>query len=293
MSDIAQQKQSRFSFFRYPGGKAKLQEPIVQLLREQTNWTQYREPFFGGGAIGLNFMATNSTVTSAWLNDLDVGLASLWTATKNYPQELKNLVGSFEPSVPAFTEFKAELKTTDTMPIDRDETVRIGFEKLAVHQMSYSGLGTMSGGPLGGYLQRSNYKIDDRWSPDALQLKIDAMHEQLSKIEVRITHHDFAELITDTSQTALIYLDPPYYVNGNALYQNGFTKDDHLRLAELLKTTKHRWVLSYDDCPEVRALYYWAKIMTVSVNYSIAAPRREQELLICPPTTLKAGDDPS
>ncbi len=284
MSDTTQKQQSRFSLFRYPGGKTKLQEPIVQLLREQTNWTQYREPFFGGGAIGLNFMATDSTVTSAWLNDLDVGLASLWTATMNYPQELKSLVGSFEPSVPAFNEFKAELKTMDTMPTDRDEMVRIGFQKLVLHQTSYSGLGTKSGGPLGGNLQRSNYKIDDRWSPDALQVKIDAIHEQLSKLEVRITHHDFAELITDTSQTALIYLDPPYYVNGNALYQHGLDKDGHLRLAELLKSTDHRWVLSYDDCPEVRALYYWANVMTVSVNYSIAGARREQELLICPPS---------
>src|SRR5260370_25683779 len=267
------------TFVRYPGGKAKLREPIVQLVAEQTNWTEYRETFFGGGAIGLDFMTKSPDLTSAWLNERDVGLACLWTATLSYPAQLKNLVVSFEPSVPAFSEFKNELKTADTMPIDREEVVNLGFKKLAVHQTPYSGLGTM-GGALGGYPPRSNYKIDDRWSPANMQGKIDAIRDQLSKVEVRFTNQDFAELITDTNKDALIYLDPPYYVKGNALYQHGFTDDDHLRLAGLLKITKHRWVLSYDACPEVRALYHWAQIMPVSVNYSITGARSAHELLI-------------
>jgi len=41
----------------------------------------------------------------------------------------------------------------------------VGFKKLAIHQISYSGLGTKSGGPLGGKSQESIYKIDCRWSP--------------------------------------------------------------------------------------------------------------------------------
>ena len=109
------------------------------------------------------------------------------------------------------------------------------------------------------------------------------MHDELSRVEVRFTNLDFAELITDTSEKALIYLDPPYYVKGNQLYQHGFSDDDHFRLADLLKSTAHRWILSYDDCPEVRALYHWAEVRTVSVNYSIAGAQRERELLICPP----------
>jgi DNA adenine methylase len=114
------------------------------------------------------------------------------------------------------------------------------------------------------------------------QNKIDTIYEQLSRIDVRFINHDFAELIIDTSKNAVFYLALPYYVEGNALYQHGFSKDDHLRLAELLKTTEHLWVLSYDDCPDVRALYHWAQIMSVSVNYSITGARRDHELLICP-----------
>ena len=57
--------------------------------------------------------------------------------------------------------------TITAMPDDRGRIVDIGFKKLAIHQISYSGLGTMSGGPLGGAGQKSQYKIDCRWSPDA------------------------------------------------------------------------------------------------------------------------------
>jgi DNA adenine methylase len=91
----------------------------------------------------------------------------------------------------------------------------------------------------------------------------------------RCTSLDFAEVIEDTSCRCLLYLDPPYWVAGNKLYQCGFSKDDHERLASLLKTTTHDWVLSYDDCPEIRGTYNWAKTETVQAKYTITAKKSE------------------
>jgi len=101
-----------------------------------------------------------------------------------------------------------------------------------------------------------------------------------------------AEEIQDTDRRSLLYLDPPYYVKGNDLYQHGFTVDDHQRLANALRHTEHAWVLSYDDCCEVRQLYNWANVESLQVNYSITATkdkdtgervsRTKGELLICP-----------
>jgi hypothetical protein len=89
--------------------------------------------------------------------------------------------------------------------------------------------------------------------------------------------------------------DPPYYVKGGDLYQHGFTVADHERLAVALKETKHAWVLSYDDCFEVRRLYDWACVEPLEVSYSITATkdketghrlsRTKSELLICPKRT--------
>ena len=91
-------------------------------------------------------------------------------------------------------------------------------------------------------------------------------------VEVRgncCTSLDFADVIADTRYRSLLYLDPPYYVKGNDLYQHGFTVDDHRRLADALRETEHAWVLSYDDCPEIRRLYEWAYAESLDVNYSI------------------------
>jgi len=153
----------------------------------------------------------------------------------------------------------------------------------------------MSGGPLGGAEQKSEYTIDCRWSPDYICKKVDKLHDLFTTIEVRgngCTNLDFADVIQDTDCRSLLYLDPPYYVKGNDLYQHGFTGDDHQRLANALRNTEHAWVLSYDDCREVRQMYEWANFESLQVNYSITATtdsdtgerlsRKKTELLICP-----------
>jgi len=60
-----------------------------------------------------------------------------------------------------------------------------------------------------------------------------------------------------------IYLDPPYYLSGNMfrgiypsrnrpINHNNF---NHNFLAEILKSYKGKWMLSYNDCIEVKKLY--------------------------------------
>lgn len=291
------------SFFRYPGGKSKLSNFILKHLDVyyKNNDLEYREPFFGGGSIGLKFISSNPQWKKIWINDKDVGISDLWTSVIQYPQELKYLVKNFSPSVELFGIYKKELLEHNDTYIEKDKIVQRGFKKLALHQISYSGLGTKSGGPLGGKEQKSKYKIDCRWSPDYICKKIDKLHTLFSKLEIKnnkCTSLDFEELIKCPGN-CFLYLDPPYYIKGNELYQNGFTKDDHNRLADLLKSTEHPWILSYDDCEEIRSLYNWAKIKSTAVNYTITAEkvsgkcysRNKFELLICSPNHKEVDDD--
>jgi len=195
--------------------------------------------------------------------------------------------------VKAFHEFKEMLLDLSVMPTKADEIVDVGFKKMAIHQISYSGLGTKSGGPLGGEKQKSQYKIDCRWSPDYICNKVQMLHKFLSRLSIRdnaCTNLDYTKLLTKRGKH-ILYLDPPYYVKGNDLYQCGFTEQEHVRLAELLKDHGESWVLSYDDCPEIRKLYKWASLYSFDVNYSITAlkadegsrlSRKKAELLICP-----------
>lgn len=294
------------SFFRYPGGKSKLNKQILAAIDAILTETgsgnfEYREPFFGGGSIGLSLLKNRTDIKKAWINDKDPGVASLWTSVIKYPGDLISKVDDFKKgfkskkdAVKYFAELQQEVGGQDTMPSDPDDIVDLGFKKLAVHQMSYSGLGTKAGGPIGGQDQASDYDIWCRWSPKYICKKIKLLNEEFSKVSVRDAMcgcSDFACVVQDTGP-AITYLDPPYYEKGGVLYQCSFAEKDHKRLAGILCNTNNPWVLSYDECVEVRDLYAWAYILEIrEVNYSITAlkttkderiSRWKTELLIVP-----------
>ena len=72
---------------------------------------------------------------------------------------------------------------------------------------------------------------------------------------VIVENQDFETLIRHYDRPdAFFYLDPPYYSTED-MYEVGFGWDDHLRLRKTLGEIKGRFLLSYNDCPEIRKLY--------------------------------------
>ncbi|MFQ9148294.1 MAG: DNA adenine methylase, partial [Eubacteriales bacterium] len=47
----------------------------------------------------------------------------------------------------------------------------------------------------------------------------------------------------------------PYFETEDYYEDVGFTKDDHIRLADRLSSIEGKYLLSYNDCPEIRELY--------------------------------------
>src|ERR1700712_2090169 len=228
------------SFFRYPGGKHKFRAAILPLLQDEKFLTcQYREPFVGAGGIGLQMMVAGHR--TAWINDRDVGIWALWYSVKHHSNELVARIMAYTPSIEDFLPFKKYL-LADPKPQSKDEIIQTAFRKLVIHQTSFSGLGVMSGGPLGGRHQQKCL-VNSRWSPRSICRKIRDINAMLGEVDVSNT--DFSALITDQSKRALLYLDPPYYMQGPKLYQHGFEHADHVRLRDLLRATPYHWILSY------------------------------------------------
>lgn len=72
---------------------------------------------------------------------------------------------------------------------------------------------------------------------------------------VVIENQDFEALIRHYDRTnTFFYCDPPYYTS-EYVYDCGFTWEDHLRLYRVLHNFKGKFLLSYNDCPEIRELY--------------------------------------
>lgn len=79
------------------------------------------------------------------------------------------------------------------------------------------------------------------------------------------------------------YADPPYFSTED-MYEVGFGWDDHVRLRETLGRIKGKFLLSYNDCPEIRELYDGFSLFDFSRTHSMAqryeAGKEFKELLI-------------
>lgn len=66
-----------------------------------------------------------------------------------------------------------------------------------------------------------------------------------------------------------MYLDPPYYVKGQGLYENHYRHDDHIEIAKLVKTKINLpWIVSYDHAPEIVDMYQGCPSIEYGINYS-------------------------
>jgi DNA adenine methylase len=77
-----------------------------------------------------------------------------------------------------------------------------------------------------------------------------------------------------------MYVDPPYYKQGKRLYRYHYAKYQHLLLSRVLREAKVPWLLSYDDCDEVRALYAGLEMREVGIGYSAKERKLGGEVLV-------------
>ena len=86
------------------------------------------------------------------------------------------------------------------------------------------------------------------------------------------------------ADSAILFIDPPYFDKGKTLYLNVLDEDYHVALGDRLRfMAKAAWVLTYDDCPEIRRIYQdWATIRPFSLRYAASERRSGKEILIVP-----------
>lgn len=275
---------------RYPGSKSKLVRHILSRFpaeistelwgRISPGW-EYREPFVGSGAVARDVIPRLHGNQQAWINDIDRGIVSIWSMIQKNSQGLIERMIAAEPSAEKYR----ECKRLDGAMNDQEV---VALRKIILHQTSFSGLGFMSGGPLGGKDQdNAEYPVNCRWNPERLGGIYRELHETLNRVKVRITNVSYEKLIEGAGENVFLYCDPPYYEKGPQLYKFAFKDEDHVQLAGMLRDTKAQWVLSYDDHPFIRDLYSWARFKVLRVTSTVAQVKvskrpKNKEVLITP-----------
>ncbi len=259
--------------FRYPGGKYYALKYIVPFLNSFPH-DEYREPFVGGGSVffGKPFVEYN------WINDLETLMVDTYKAIQS-PTRVQRLMERVRTEV-ANRERHAEVR--DMLAKTKDD---IAFKTFYLNRTSYSGIINK---PAWGY------EIGFSSPPPNWPNFLINAHKKLKNVV--ITNLDFSEVLAAPKEgnSVLAYLDPPYFLaDQKRAYTKPFTHDDHLRLEEQIKNLDYAFVLSYDDCEEIRDLYSWAYIYPRTWFHNTAnssGPRKVgKELLI---TNFKISPSP-
>ena len=135
---------------------------------------------------------------------------------------------------------------------------------------------------IGGRSQSGRWLIDARFNKSELIKRIENIVDYRHRINVsNLDSLVFLDKINEKiTNTALIYLDPPYYNKGQHLYTNYYLPEDHIEIADYVQQSIHHpWIVTYDDCPEIRRLYSQCNVLAYRLGYSARSARVGQEVL--------------
>lgn len=258
---------------RYPGGKSKALNQILPLI--PLDITEYREPFIGGGSVFLAVKQWLGQCTQRyWINDLNYDLFCFWVAARDKPELLADAVAEIKQKYLDGRTLFSDYTREDLKLSDFDRAVRF----FVLNRITFSG--TVDAG---GYSQQAFERRFTVSSIERLRKLSSCLADSL------ITANDYEQLLFQAGDDVFIFLDPPYFkATKSKLYgvrgalHTGF---DHERFAALMQKCPHRWLITYDDSPEIRKLFDFAKITEWTLQYGMNNYKQEfalsgQELFI-------------
>ena len=225
---------------RYPGSKKRMADKIASIVTDY-EFDTFVEPFAGGAYISL-VLAKSGLAKRIVLADIDELVAAFWQALFFHTDDLIDLIERTPIDVPTWIKIRDSQPTT---LIDK------AFKCLYLNRTNYSGV--LKGGVLGGYAQKSRYKIDCRFDKPKIIKRIQDLAKLCDMVEVY--HCSYEDLAKKSLAKPFFYFDPPYYQKGNLLYNHYFGQEDHIKLKAFLAKLKSPWLLSYDYHPDIEELY--------------------------------------
>lgn len=263
---------------RYPGGKTQLSPFVLDLVRANDLYGGvYAEPFAGGAGIAWRLLL-NGDMTEVWLNDIDPVVFAFWDTVVNRPDPLCERILRTDVTMEEWHRQRKILSDPQTTKAD------LAFATLFLNRTNRSGI--LKGGVIGGKNQTGNYKLDCRFNRADLVHKIQRIH--IYRDVIRVSRLDAEKCLQkwekELPPRALLNIDPPYFVQGRDLYLSFYNPKDHARLADQVRGLTVPWMLTYDDTPEIEALYSGLPIYRKNLVYYAQVKRRASELIVLAPT---------
>jgi len=276
---------------RYPGGKSRAVKTLMEFIPDDCG--ELCSPFLGGGSFelalaekGIHVHAYDAFKPLIWfweaiLKDPNK-LATMadWYRHKKtykytkpgvdkegnlYPEEKLRQKGLSEKD---FYRFREEIlfALQSNHPFTFDAAAKV----YAINRSSFSGA-TFSGG----FSERASYaRFTDTQIKYVRNFKVDNFTVKRADFKDAIKKH----------KDCYFYLDPPYFLDTARAKLYGVEGDmhslfPHMALYSILRKRKN-WILSYNNCEEIRSLYRDYKIHEASWAYGMNNSKKSSEIII-------------
>ena len=253
---------------RYPGGKTracKILDDIICQHFDISAFDRIISPFFGGGS--FEFYLQNKYHLRIIANDKFAPLTNFWRVCKTHPGEL---VAELEKKInriskTEFLEYRAQI-------MEEPQQLEQSVMYFIINRCSFSGA-TLSGG-------FSQDASKNRFTRSSIK-KI----AKLSLDNFEIANLDFTDFLSqlEPSPRGLLFLDPPYYLQGGSnLYgksgdmHEGFPHEVLFRVVQ----NYQNWIMTYNDCDYIRNLYKDFPIIPAEWSYGMNKTKKSSEIVI-------------
>ena len=196
---------------RYPGGKSRAVKKMVQFLPSLEDFTEYREPFLGGGSFAI-WMSQRYPFMNVWVNDLYEPLYNFWRVLQDDGKKLRDELVQLKYKYCEPTSAKVlflEAKEYLANETRRCESFHRAVSYYVINKCSFSGLTESSS--FSASASESNFSMR---GIDKLPYYSEVIKDW------KITNLSYEELLTDDKST-FTYLDPPYDIKDNLYGRKG------------------------------------------------------------------------
>ncbi|NLK94717.1 MAG: DNA adenine methylase [Clostridiales bacterium] len=225
------------------GGKSKLRKRIIEKIPEHTC---YIEPFFGAGWVYFGKEESKVEV----INDIDKELINLFKMIKYHAPEIERLLQYEFSGRDLFDEYK-------NYSVEYLTEIHRAIRFIYLITQSFAGRGISYG-----------YGTSTKPAPQIFYKNV--LLELKDRLKNTYVENLSFEKIIDKYDRdySFFFCDPPYL--NTTGYGNEFGETEHILLREKLGGIKGKFLLTINDCEEIRELYKDFSIEEVKVNYSVS-----------------------
>lgn len=254
--------------FRYPGGKTWL-IPIVRKWLKQTPKPApiLIEVFAGGGIVSLT-AAFEKLAEHVTMVEIDEEVAAVWEVILNGKNGwLAEKIYNYDLT---YNNVKAELEKPNKALQD------VAFCTILKNRVFHGGILAKGSGMI---KNGENGKgLTSRWYPKTLRDRILAINYIKNKITF-IAGDAFEVLEKNVANpAAYFFIDPPYTIAGRRLYNH--YDIDHEQLFKLTAQIAGKFMLTYDDTPEIRQLAAKYQLQYRTIPMKTTLHFQKNELII-------------